>query len=230
MRVVMGMPKGSLAERLGAQLRGQGWQVRHCPSAALVQEALAQDEVRLAILSQNVLDGEELAAIIRRPRPATPVLVLCADSHVGSRIRALEQGADDCLPSGFDFFELLARVQSLARRAGLALPLAPQQDQIVIDQLSIDALRRDVRRAGRRVSLTEKEFDLLWLLSRTPGRVYSRAQLLQALWGDFYDGFEHTVSSHINRLRAKIEPTPAEPYFIQTVWGVGYRFRQPAAA
>jgi DNA-binding response OmpR family regulator len=152
--------------------------------------------------------------------------MLTARTSETDRVVGLEMGADDYLTKPFSVRELVARVRAIFRRIE-ALSVYPQdreETRIVRDDLVIDCARRTVVVDGRVAELTSREFDLLMHFARNPGRVYKRPQLLDQVWGYGYEGYEHTVNSHINRLRAKIEDNPAEPRFIQTVWGVGYKF------
>ena len=172
------------------------------------------------------LDGLELCRQLRTNSNHTPILMLTARSSEIDRVLGLELGADDYLTKPFSIQEFLARVKAILRRIELAHTDVPKQDNTPIktNTLEIDPERRTVRVRGMPVELTVREFDLLVHFARSPGRVYSRAQLLDQVWGYGYEGYEHTVNSHINRLRAKIERDPANPMLIRTVWGVGYRF------
>jgi DNA-binding response OmpR family regulator len=144
-------------------------------------------------------------------------------------VLGLELGADDYLTKPFSVAEFVARVKALMRRMASLKAAPPTEDaeQIRIGGLFIDVARREVRVDNEPVELTAKEFDLLTHFARSPGRVLSRAQLLQQVWGYGHSGYEHTVNTHINRLRAKIERDPNQPEYIQTVWGVGYRCKDP---
>jgi DNA-binding response OmpR family regulator len=172
------------------------------------------------------MDGLEICRRLSAREARVPILMLTAKSSELDRVLGLELGADDYLTKPFSVAEFVARVKALLRRtaATAARPTAVQAEPpICIGALRIDVPRRDVRVAGKVVDLTAKEFDLLLHFARAPGRVSSRAQLLQQVWGYGHSGYEHTVNTHINRLRAKIERDPDHPEFIQTVWGVGYR-------
>ncbi|MES9895544.1 MAG: response regulator transcription factor, partial [Candidatus Thiodiazotropha endolucinida] len=142
------------------------------------------------------------------------------------RVVGLEMGADDYLTKPFSVPELLARIKALFRRME-ALPSggATSGKQEIIERggLSLDVDKRSVKIDGKLVELTAKEFDLLLYFARNPGRVFSRIQLLDKVWGYNHDGYEHTVNSHINRLRSKIETDPAAPRYVLSVWGVGYK-------
>jgi DNA-binding response OmpR family regulator len=175
------------------------------------------------------MDGLEVCRHIRNRPEYAPVLMLTAKSTDVDRILGLEMGADDYLTKPFNVRELLARVKALFRRveALRAKDSAVPQKTIRAGDLTIDPEKRKVAVQGKPVHLTAREFELLLEFSRHPGRVYTRAQLLDKVWGYSYQGYEHTVNSHINRLREKIERSPANPRFILTVRGVGYRFVEP---
>ncbi|WP_083001497.1 response regulator transcription factor [Halomonas sp. GT] len=175
------------------------------------------------------LDGLSICREIRAGPGYVPVLMLTAKSTELDRVLGLEMGADDYLTKPFSVAELSARVKALFRRVdAMASSSAaePSQQELITDGLRIDPLRRRVFIRDQPVELTAREFDLLWHFATHPGRVFSRAQLLDTVWGYSHEGYEHTVNTHINRLRGKIEADPADPVFIQTVWGVGYRFRE----
>jgi two-component system OmpR family response regulator len=178
------------------------------------------------------LDGLAVCRQLRTERAYVPILMLTARSGELDRVLGLEIGADDYLTKPFSVRELLARVKALFRRVeGLGQPgeSARGEERIEHGGLHIDVARRDVRVEEREVTLTAKEFDLLLHFARHPGRVYTRLQLLDEVWGYGHDGYEHTVNTHINRLRAKIEADPSKPCYVLTVWGVGYKFAEHAA-
>ena len=177
------------------------------------------------------IDGMEVCRRLRAKSQYAPILMLTAKSSDLERVLGLEMGADDYLTKPFNVLELQARVKAIFRRVdNLAAAHSAAETRIACGDLSIDPERRDVRVAGKAADLTATEFDLLLHFARNPERVYTRAQLLDQVWGYSHAGYEHTVNSHINRLRAKIEANPNKPEYIQTVWGVGYRFRAPHAA
>lgn len=172
-------------------------------------------------------DGLEICRAIRRDRPYQPVLMLTAMSSELDRVLGLETGADDYLTKPFSVLELVARVRAIFRR------IESLQQQTVDNgagttvstgKMTIDPSRREVTLDGRAIELTAREFDLLDYFARHPGRVFRRSDLLDKVWGYGHEGYEHTVNSHINRLRAKIEDNPSKPEIIVTVWGVGYKF------
>jgi DNA-binding response OmpR family regulator len=177
------------------------------------------------------IDGMEVCRRLRAKSQYAPILMLTAKSSDLERVLGLEMGADDYLPKPFNALELQARVKAIFRRVDSLSAAEPSAEtRIDCAELSIDPERREVRVAGRTADLTATEFDLLLHFAQNPGRVYTRAQLLDQVWGYSHSGYEHTVNSHINRLRSKIEANPNKPEYIQTVWGVGYRFRAPYAA
>ena len=177
------------------------------------------------------MDGVSVCQKLRALPGYVPILMLTAKSTELDRVLGLEVGADDYLTKPFSIPELQARIKALFRRVAA---LSNKQDlqpaeTLSFGGLSIDTGKRQVRVDGHDVNLTAKEFDLLLYFARHPGRVYNRTELLDKVWGYGHDGYEHTVNSHINRLRAKIEKDPAKPCYVLTVWGVGYKFAEHAA-
>ncbi len=171
------------------------------------------------------IDGLELCGRLRGECNYTPILMLTSKSAEADRVRGLEMGADDYVTKPFSIRELLARVKAMLRRAdGFGDGRAIRPEQIRAGDMAIDVDKRAVTIAGECVDLTAREFDLLLHFARHPGRVFTREQLLDLVWGHSHMGYEHTVNSHINRLRAKIEAEPSAPRYVLTVWGVGYKF------
>ena len=174
-------------------------------------------------------DGLSVCRDIRRLPGYVPILMLTAKSTEVDRVRGLETGADDYLTKPFSVRELVARVRALLRRVDALSPESnDDRENEVIERgsMRISVPKRQVSIDGRNISLTAKEFDLLAHFARNPGQVFNRVQLLDQVWGYHHEGYEHTVNSHINRLRAKIESDPAKPEYILTVWGVGYKFAE----
>jgi DNA-binding response OmpR family regulator len=178
------------------------------------------------------LDGLEVCRRLRGAANYTPVLMLTARTTELDRVLGLELGADDYLTKPFSIMELLARVKAIIRRSGLLKTQHTDNssDIIRINGLLIDPVRRSVSIDDTTVELTAREFDLLHYFASHPGQVFSREQLLNSVWGYGHDGYEHTVNSHINRLRKKIERDPADARYILTVWGVGYKFSEAGDA
>jgi DNA-binding response OmpR family regulator len=174
-------------------------------------------------------DGITVCKRIREKDPYTPILMLTAKAEEIDRVLGLELGADDYMTKPFSVRELKARVRALLRRAGTGLAPAEKErsrGEILIGTLAVDLEKRKVVLGDVLLELTVKEFDLLELFISNPGRAYSRADLLNLVWGYQFEGYEHTVNTHINRLRNKIEADPAHPVYLKTVWGVGYRFAE----
>jgi DNA-binding response OmpR family regulator len=175
------------------------------------------------------MDGLDLCKHIRARSNYTPILMLTAKSSELDRVIGLEIGADDYLTKPFNIRELLARVKAIFRRVESLTPESSVPDSrqtLQAGDLSMDSRKRSVILHGKPIELTAKEFDLLWHFAQHPGQVFTRTQLLDSIWGYGHDGYEHTVNSHINRLRTKIEHDPSNPQYILTVWGVGYKFNE----
>ncbi len=170
-------------------------------------------------------DGLDICREVRANNIHTPILMLTARSEEIDKVLGLETGADDYLTKPFSVREFIARVKAIFRRVQMFEEKSDTgTEQIAFGTLQIDHDKRKVLLGEERIELTPKEFDLLYLLASNPGRSYSRAKLLELVWGYEFSGYEHTVNSHINRLRAKIEEDLSEPTYILTTWGVGYRF------
>ncbi len=195
------------------------------PAGLARAEAHTYDLIILDIMLPG-MDGLELCRRLRSKPSYTPILMLTSKSSELDRVLGLELGADDYVTKPFSIRELLARVKAILRRVeGLqAEKEETLKTRINFRQLSIDPEKREVRLKDKLIEVTAREFDLLVHFAQNPGRVYTRSQLLDQVWGYGHDGYEHTVNSHINRLRAKIEDDPAKPGYILTVWGVGYKF------
>jgi DNA-binding response OmpR family regulator len=174
------------------------------------------------------LDGIEICKKIRLEKIQTPILMVTSKSEEIDKIIGLEMGADDYITKPFSIRELIARVKALLRRSSITLNSDSEEvtKEIKFDNLYINSTMRIVEVYGKRIELSPKEFDLLVLFASNPGRTYTRSQLLNTVWGYQFEGYEHTVNSHINRLRSKIEQNLNEPEFILTTWGVGYKFRE----
>ncbi len=173
------------------------------------------------------MDGIEVCRRIRERPSYVPVVMLTSRSSETDRVVGLEVGADDYVTKPFSIRELLARVKAIFRRVEQTGQTdRPASGRIETGGLVIDPAKRAVFLDHVPLDLTAKEFDLLFYFAGHPGRVFTRAQLLDAVWGYSHEGYEHTVNSHINRLRAKIEKDPGRPRYVLTVWGVGYKFAE----
>ena len=218
-----------IAQLLSMHVSEAGYEIEHAVSgeqAMEISESASPDLVVLDLMLPGI-DGLEVCKRLRRNDERIPILMLTAKSSELDRVLGLELGADDYLTKPFSVVELMARIRALLRRSDLLekAKSAPVPEEVLrFRDLRIDAARHRVETADGTVELTAREFDLLFYLASSPGRVFSRAQLLDAVWGYDHDGYEHTVNTHINRLRIKIEKDPAQPEYVKTVWGVGYKF------
>ncbi len=188
------------------------------------------DDFKLIILDIRLprLDGFEICKKLRMEKKDTPVLMVTSKAEEIDKVLGLEIGADDYLTKPFSVRELIARVKALLRRAEIRASKEDESEKqaITSEGLYIDQTKRIVEVHDNRIELSPKEFDLLVLLASNPGKTYTRMELLNRVWGYEFEGFEHTVNSHINRLRSKIERDMNNPEFILTTWGVGYKFRE----
>jgi two-component system alkaline phosphatase synthesis response regulator PhoP len=193
---------------------------------------LARDELFDLIILDIMLpglNGIEICRKIRQANRQVPILMLTARSEEIDKVMGLETGADDYLTKPFSIREFIARVKVIFRRNEeySVLQDAPANASVIsCNELEIDLDKRKVTLDKARIDLSPKEFELIALLASNPGKSYSRKRLLNLVWGYDFEGYEHTVNSHINRLRGKIELDVANPKFILTTWGVGYRFNE----
>ncbi|MDK9355867.1 response regulator transcription factor [Lelliottia sp. V106_10] len=216
-----------IASLLRLNLEDEGYAITHEADGARALERIDQahwDAVILDLMLPNV-DGLEICRRIRQLTRYLPIIIISARSSETDRITGLETGADDYLAKPFSVQELIARIKALFRRQQ-AMGQAQTNDTISAHGLTLDPLSRNVRLHGKDVDLTPREFELLWFFARHPGEVFSRLALLEQVWGYQHEGYEHTVNTHINRLRIKIEKDAAEPEIIRTVWGKGYKFAE----
>jgi DNA-binding response OmpR family regulator len=230
-RILVAEDQADIRDLLALNLRNAGYAVEAVAdgTAALASQNESASDLLILDLMMPGLDGLEVCKALRARGRSTPILMLTAKSTELDRVLGLELGADDYLTKPFSLAELLARVKALLRRADL-LRAAQVQAQgsaqaIRNGDLEILPAKRQVHWRGVAVDLTALEFDLLLHFAQHPGLVFSRGQLLAAVWGYAHDGYEHTVTTHINRLRAKLEADPMRPQLILTVRGAGYRLR-----
>jgi len=185
------------------------------------------NQYHLIILDISLPDGNgmELCKKIRATDVHTPLMMLTCHAEESDKVLALELGADDYVTKPFGILELMARVKAIMRRS-TQLKEELVNKEIIIGELMLDPDKRKVCLHEKRLELTVKEFDLLWLLASNPGKTFSRKDLLEKIWGFAFSGYEHTITSHINRLRLKLESDLNNPKFILTAWGTGYRFAE----
>ena len=219
----------NLVELLSMHLRDAGMRVEHAASGDEGLRKAQGDGIATVILDLMLpgLDGLAVCRALRRAQNPVPILMLTARSEEMDTVLGLELGADDYMTKPFSPRELVARVKALLRRSALAESEdGTTADSIRVGDLVIDVARHRVFRSGTEIGLTAREFELLAFLARHPGQAFTREQLLDRVWDYSHGGYSHTVNSHINRLRGKIEDDPSSPRFVRTVWGFGYRFAE----
>ena len=197
---------------------------------AAARRRIAEGPVDLVVLDLNLPDGDglELCRLLRGGTEEPLIIMLTARTEEAARVCGFDAGADDYLCKPFSVRELMARIGALVRRDRRRTLEGPRRQRLAIRDLVLDSQLRTAQRAATALELSPREFDLLWFLASHADRVYSREQLLTSVWGPRFEGFEHTVNAHINRLRTKLDPDHSRPHYIVTVWGAGYRFaRQP---
>ena len=229
-RVLLVEDDPDLADLLALHLGEAGYAVEAVRDGALALQRALADPFSLVVLDLMLpgLGGVEVCRQLRAAGRTVPVLMLTARGSEADRVRGLDTGADDYVPKPFSVRELMARVAALLRRVAYDRPPADPDEVLRFGPLAVFPHRARVEIGGRAVEMTPKEMDLIAHLARHPGRAFSRQELLDKVWGYQFAGYAHTVNTHINRLRAKVELDPSAPRFVQTVWGVGYRFADPA--
>lgn len=220
----------SLLELLKIHLQDIHCQLETAQDGMQGLKKVLENEYDLIILDIMLpsLDGFEICKRARAKNIKTPILMLTAKTEEIDKILGLEIGADDYVVKPFSIRELVARIKALLRRASIVSdPQATKSSQTIQrGDLEINIEKRKVTIGDKRIELSPKEFDLLILMASNPGVSYNRNRLLNLVWGYEFEGFAHTVNSHINRLRAKIESDMSEPTYILTTWGIGYRFNE----
>jgi two-component system alkaline phosphatase synthesis response regulator PhoP len=213
---------------LNLHLNSPAHSVTSCERGRDALKKIEQSNYDLIILDITLPDisGLQVCKQLRDQDNKTPIIMLTSRSDESDKVLALEMGADDYITKPFGVLELIARTKALLRRTGSQEPVKMEKPVIEYKSLHIDKLKRKVSLNGERLDLTLKEFDLLYLLASNPGKPFSRSELLEQVWGFAFQGYEHTVTAHINRLRIKIEPDVNEPVYILTSWGIGYRFAE----
>jgi DNA-binding response OmpR family regulator len=205
-----------------------GYEVRTAEDGVAGVQAALQDRPDAVVLDLMLpkMDGLAVCRELREKAPYLPILMLTAKEDVVDKVLGLEMGADDYITKPFSLREIEARIKSVLRRAqaGTRTEATGDEAPILRGKLRIDPAKREVTVGDRLVELTPKEFELLRLFASNPGRVFPRKYLLEKIWDYSYEGYDRTIDSHINRLRAKIEDNPENPQMVLTVWGIGYKF------
>lgn len=223
-RILLVEDDPDIAALLTVHLSDYGAQVVHVDDGLDALSSALQGQWDMLILDLGLpgIDGVVIARQVRKHNPAIPILMVTARGSEAERVQGLDAGADDYVVKPFSMIELVARVRAMFRRYDAVVQDTGEAVWVAGD-LVLDANTQSVDISGRSVELTCREFSLLAEFVGRPGKTFKRSELLENVWGTQYAGYRHTVNTHINRLRAKIEPDPANPRYILTVWGVGYR-------
>jgi DNA-binding response OmpR family regulator len=204
------------------------YDITSCTKGEDAIERVMHNNFQMIILDIMLPDisGMQVCKKLRQQNCNVPIMMLTSLSEESDKVLALELGADDYITKPFGILELMARTKALLRRSNNDALAKEENSIIVFKDLQIDKDKRKATIRGNRLDLTPKEFDLLSLLAGYPGKSFTRQELLQKIWGFSFQGYEHTITAHINRLRIKIEMDVSEPEYILTSWGVGYRFSE----
>ncbi|MBA2501958.1 MAG: response regulator transcription factor [Pyrinomonadaceae bacterium] len=217
-----------ISEAISEYFTRVGYTVKTAGDGLAGVQAALQDRPDVIVLDLMLpkMDGLAVCREVREKAPYIPILMLTAKDDVVDKVLGLELGADDYITKPFSLRELEARIKSVLRRVRNSARTEGTEDEapIVRGKLRIDPAKREVTVGDRHVELTPKEFELLRLFATNPGRVFPRKYLLEKIWDYSYEGYDRTIDSHINRLRAKIEDNPEDPSMVLTVWGIGYKF------
>lgn len=226
-RILVVDDEPNIREVVELYLRREGFEVEVAADGETALTAVERQIPDLIVLDLMLplVGGLQITRILRQSDYDIPIIMLTAKGEEADKISGLELGADDYVTKPFSPKELVARVKTVLRRAGAKPLVDPEAQPIIRGEVTINPATRQVWvRNGQEVSLTAKEFDLLWFLMNHPGQVFSRDQLLDNVWGFDFFGDPSTVTVHVRRLREKIEKEPTKPHYILTVWGVGYKF------
>jgi len=226
-RILVVDDEPNIREVVELYLRREGFEVETTGDGAAALEAIERNAPDLIVLDLMlpVMGGIQLTRTLREGQLEIPIIMLTAKGDEADRVAGLELGADDYVTKPFSPKELVARVKAVLRRASAKPLVDPQAQPVTIGDVSINPSTRQVWvRDNQEVTLTAKEFDLLWFFMNHPGQVFTRDQLLDHIWGFDFFGDASTVTVHVRRLREKIERRPTKPEYILTVWGVGYKF------
>jgi len=213
-----------ITEVLKLYLERDGFQVAEAFDGTAALDVFHRHQPDLVILDLNLpgVDGLEVCRRLRK-ESAVPIIMLTARDEEADKLIGLELGADDYITKPFSPREVVARVRAVLRRAA---PSQPAQGPLRSGDLTVDTVRHEARRGDRLLDLTPTEFRLLEVLMRSPGRAFTRLQLLDLVQGEAFEGYERTIDAHIKNLRQKIEPDPQHPTHVLTVYGVGYKFAE----
>jgi two-component system, OmpR family, alkaline phosphatase synthesis response regulator PhoP len=217
-----------ITKLLQLHFESKDYHVHACTNGEEALQKIAKEDFDLIILDITLpgINGMEVCKKVRSGNGNIPILMLTSHGEESDKVLALELGADDYVTKPFGILELMARTKALLRRVNNTNETVNEQKEIHFKELIIDSKKRKATLRGDRLELTPKEFDLLVLMASNPGKTYSRFELLEQVWGVAFEGYEHTITSHINRLRIKLESSLQQPQYILTSWGTGYRFSE----
>ena len=223
-RILLVEDEQEIADIVKLHLEDLNLEVTHAADGIRGLTLALKDHWDLIMLDLTLpqVDGLTICQQVREFNPATPIILVTARTSETERVSGLDSGADDYITKPFSITELIARVKAIFRRVD-ALRETPNTGLITVNDIVMNPEARTVSVNGEQISLTSREFDLLRFFALAPERVFKRKELLEEVWGYHNTGYLHTVNTHINRLRAKIEKDPSNPKYIQTVWGVGYK-------
>ena len=223
-RILLVEDEQEIADIVKLHLEDLNLEVTHAADGIRGLTLALKDHWDLIMLDLTLpqVDGLTICQQVREFNPATPIILVTARTSEAERVSGLDSGADDYITKPFSITELIARVKAIFRRVD-ALRETPNTGLITVNDIVMNPEARTVSVNGEQISLTSREFDLLRFFALAPERVFKRKELLEEVWGYHNTGYLHTVNTHINRLRAKIEKDPSNPKYIQTVWGVGYK-------
>ncbi len=214
-----------IAGLIQLHLENMGAVVKHADDGIHGVCLAIKSEWDLVLLDLNLpsCDGIDICKEIRQSKPLTPIVIITARTGENERVLGFDSGADDYISKPFSTVEFNSRIRALFRRVDVMQETTTIQPTLNVSNIKLNVRSREVYVDGKSITLTAKEFDLLHCFVKHPNQVFKRSELLQSVWGQSYEGYLHTVNTHINRLRFKIEPDPKDPRYIKTVWGVGYK-------
>lgn len=221
MHILIVEDEKKIAEIIEAYLEKENFKVTTASDGNKAWDILEKEIPDLIVLD-IMLPGIDGVEILKRVRSKSnvPVIMLTAKSDEIDRILGLELGADDYVTKPFSPRELVARIKAVTRRKNESI----EEDEISVSGLKINTSRHEAKMNGKLITLTVTEFEILKAIAKSPGRVFTRLQLVELVQGDYFEGYERTIDTHIKNLRQKIEKDPANPTFIKTVYGIGYKF------
>jgi len=228
-RVLIVEDEQEIADIIAFHLSDAGFTSTHAVDGIRGLTLALSQQWDLILLDLNLprIDGLDICRQVRQCNPDTPIILVTARISEQERIKGLDCGADDYITKPFSVLELIARIRAIFRRIETSSH-SEESETIIAGDIILNKRTHEVAVSGQTLTLTPKEFDLLAMFALSPGKVFKRQELLEKVWGYNHNGYMHTVNSHINRLRAKLELDPGDPIYIKTVWGIGYKLSTDA--